>query len=135
VTPDQTPYYGPMNAPAPHGVELNLITRSMFTRVVRNMRFYDAMTSIFLAAEIHGTDQAVLRSMWKVLPRVQPDKQPLILSMMTAISPLEHVQKLLTTLPPSFLEAEISKLRLEELQSVVGIPPEAPQSLQIDEAA
>ena len=111
-----------------HGVALNAITTGMFSRPVRVMTFTYAITTIALAASMHGTDKAVLKSMWTVLQHVEEQYRSLIVNMMAAPSPLAHINHYLNTLPAGIL----GKTKSQAHATLVSVWP-APA--QMSEAA
>lgn len=67
-----------------------------------------AITAMALAARIHGTDKAVMLTGYRVLAGIAPDHQPIVLGIMNAPSPLEHMNQYVATLPDRILEMKPS---------------------------
>lgn len=63
-----------------------------------------AITALALAARIHGTDKAVLATGYRMLSTLSPAYQPVVLAIMNAPSPLNHINEYVATLPQHILE-------------------------------
>lgn len=67
----------------------------------------DAITAMGLAATIHRTDLAVQQAGFRVLWRLDVKYQPVVLAIMNAPSPLEHMQLYLGSMPQHILDMPV----------------------------
>ncbi len=68
-----------------------------------------AITAMALAARIHGTDKAVMATGFRMLSRIGASYQPVVLTIMNAPSPLNHMNNYVATLPKRILEMKVQQ--------------------------
>ncbi|HDS1721775.1 hypothetical protein NPS53_09700 [Pseudomonas putida] len=67
-----------------------------------------ALTVMALAARIHGTDKAVVKAGYRMLPRLNPKYVSVVLTIINAPAPLSHMNQYVATLPDSILTMKLN---------------------------
>ncbi|MBA1250148.1 MULTISPECIES: hypothetical protein [Pseudomonas] len=68
------------------------------------MRFYDAILTLALAAEIHGTDKAVSQTAKRVAKALPGRYRQHMYDVINSPSPLRHIKLFLKTMPDDILQ-------------------------------
>lgn len=76
-----------------------------------------ALTVMALAARIHGTDKAVLKAGYRMLPRLKPQYLSVVLTIINAPAPLAHMNQFVATLPDSILTMKLKTPALPMLDA------------------
>lgn len=82
------------------------------------MSLLTAITAMALAAQFHGTDQAVRATAYRMLPKVATAYMPVVLAILNAPSPLKHMNEYVATLPKRVLEMKTKTAPLPLLSLV-----------------
>jgi hypothetical protein len=77
-----------------------------------------ALSAMALAAKIHGTDKAVMKTGFRMLAGLDQAYQPIVLGIINAPSPLKHMNQFVATLPPRILEMKVQAPALPLLSTV-----------------
>lgn len=108
LAPNQTPV---------SGTEVTMLHSVMRPAPPKPYCLLTALTVMALAARIHGTDKAVLKAGYRMLPRLKPQYLSVVLTIINAPAPLAHMNQFVATLPDSILTMKLNTPALPMLDA------------------
>lgn len=106
---DQARHSFVLSSLCPSAAEIDL-TREPAVRIApaKDMCFFDALLAMTLAATIHRSDLAVVKSGITCMQRLLPDARELVVGIVSRPDPMQHLLGFVSKIPDSMLEAPLA---------------------------
>lgn len=98
----------PAQTPAPGTAVAMLHSVSRPATSLKPYCLLTAITVMALAARLHGTDVAVMKAGYRMIPRLKPQYVPVVLTIINAPAPLSHMNHFVATLPDHILTMKLN---------------------------